>query len=266
MFACWESSLRSLHRLCMTGAIALFVLGVGCGTPPRVFLVEDAPSSRDVNEFVLLPMNFARSPGSGFVEGVERLDAEVLRQLTGAGFRIKRVRLSWVTEQWQESIEVVGGIASKRGTQIDEAKNIAAREELARRVLAQNQADVVVMATLMIRKGRYMGTRLKWDGVKREVMVDRSKSAPTAEVIRGYDEGTSIRIFLFDDKGRRFFERYAGLETIFRYVFNSAFYIDEFDIQREQRTDLFERPEILIEGVSTAFQPWLVIEEVSPQS
>ena len=91
MFAYRKSPPSSIYRICTAGAIALYVLGIGCAASPRLFLAEDAPSSRNVKTIALLPMNFGRSPGSGFLDGVERDSVCLGKALVHEGLLVAEV-------------------------------------------------------------------------------------------------------------------------------------------------------------------------------
>jgi len=244
--------------LLLIGAITLTM---GCATRADFFLDDNAPSSQRIEKIVFLPMNFSQRGATQFPTGVERLDREIAAQLTAAGFEVERLSLSWAKKQWNQTWN---GVTE---SELEENNYADARQDVARRTLARSQADVVVMATLLVRQGRYAAKKLRWDGVKRDAVIVRSKSAAQTAMITGLDHGTSIRISLFDETGKLFFERFVGLEPIYSYEFNDAFYWDQVHnkIRKKLRADLFETPEILTEGVAMAFEPWLVVEDASPQ-
>jgi hypothetical protein len=166
--------------------------------------------------------------------------------------------MSTVMGTWRTLVKQANGESSTSNTALSGPNYLAAREELAKRMLKAHPADMVVMPTLLFREGRYSGTRLKWDSVKRPVvMTERAAGASTA-MIKGKDRATSVRITLFDREGHRVFERHGGIEPMTRYSMNDAFYFSEFQIKSKLRDDLFEDPWMITDGVRIALEPWLV--------
>lgn len=239
------------------GIALLALLSVACGAKQDFQFGEGAPTASQLDSVLYVPLNFDYTPGPELVDGVERLDREVRRQLGEAGVVLHEVRRSEVARQWREAQQALGGLSASSAGGVDADRYDLAREELARRLLADRPDAAVIMPQFVVTEGRYVGTRLRWDGVYKPPVVERKNRGVTAAMIKGKDMGVSVRISVFDRAGKRYFDRKAGIEPLMRYFFNEAFYVDEFDIKKEVRADLLEDSQALGEGVATALDPWI---------
>ncbi len=251
---------RSRPRLHAAVLLLALLVASACGSTKTGFLEEGAPVGRDVGSVLYLPMNFDYTPPPELIDGVERLDAEVRAQLEVAGIELQTVSRSEVAQSWRKAIKAVGGLRGVRRTENNAAQYDLAREELARRILSENDVAAVLMAQLVVVDGRYVGTQLRWDGIRRPPVIERANRGGTAAQIKGKDKATSVRVSVFDRTGHRYFDRQAGIEPLYRYYFNEEFYLQDFGIRKEIRKDLFHDVEALRAGVETAFAPWIVAD------
>lgn len=238
-------------------------MAVSCKTMPKdSFVAESLPPSGGIETVLVLPMNFDHSPNASLQQGLRALEREIESQLSAAGFTLVEPRMSKVMKQWTRLVMQGTGGRSTQSSALSGENYETAREHLARRMLKTHPADMVVMPTLLLREGRYSGSNLRWDSVKRPVVMEERKAGASATPT-GKDLGTSIRVTLYDRDGNRVFERYAGLEPIMRYSMNDAYYVHEFRMKSKTRDDLFEDAAIITEGVKLAFEPWLIVEAPS---
>lgn len=242
-----------MTRHCFVGLLTLIVaLGsFSCAAFRDYYLDPAGPTPPEVGEVLVLPLNFDSTPAPVLATGVDLMLEMVTGHLEDEGLVVGTLRLSTVTGYWKEETEKLGGVANKESGKLDEERYETARAAVARRALEQSGAAVVVVPTLLIRKARFFGRTVMWDGVTRPVVFEFTEAAPSDLTPRGEDAATSLRITIYDRSGRRIFERCAGLETAIRYVLKSKTY------QRVPRNDLFRDPALLDEGVRLAFVPWL---------
>ena len=197
-------------------AASTFALGCSVFAPP-FHLSDGAPMGSDFDRLVLLPMNFDHSPRPALAPGVELVGERIRSYLEATGYEVVVPRMSATLALWQECAAHVGGIADESGKELDGERYERARSELVRRTLESIPADGVIAATVMVRKGRYFGKTLRWDGVARPVSIDMGNTNRSIHSLRGKGEGTSLRTSIFDREGGKLFERYVGLEPIHRH-------------------------------------------------
>lgn len=163
---------------------------------------------------MLLPINYDSAPRAEFAAGVEMMGDRLRVFLEANGFEVVVPRLSTTLAVWKECVDEVGGISHDHGKSLDEERYEKARSKLALRILDEYSADGVISAKILVRKGRYSGRDLRWDGVARRVPIDSGKTTSPILALRGSAGGTSLRTSVFDRNGTLFFERYAGLEPM----------------------------------------------------
>lgn len=255
----WRRTLKGPKCYLLVTLVANLTMSSCAGTPKDLFLTETLPPVDQIKTAVLMPLNFDHTANASLQDGLKKLQLELATQLNAAGIETIEPRMSTVMGTWRMLVKQANGESSTSNTALSGPNYLAAREELAKRMLKAHPADMVVMPTLLFREGRYSGTRLKWDSVKRPVvMTERATGASTA-MIKGKDRATSVRITLFDREGHRVFERHGGIEPMTRYSMNDAFYFSEFQMKSKLRDDLFEDPWMITDGVRIALEPWLVV-------
>lgn len=241
--------------------LLLVLLGPGhlaCALFEPYFLARDAPRANELRTLLVLPANFDHTPKAELVRGTEIVEDKIVHYLSEAGFDVRQLHLSAVTEDWRASQKEVGGIKARRG-RIDEKRYESARSSLVRRALERQPADAAIVPTLLLREASYRGFEASWDGVTREVSIDTGGTTRSVLLMRGKDLAISLRITVYDRSGRRVFERYAGLEPIARYETAQNHW------KRAVRSDLFGDEEILDSGVRMAFAPWIEAPTAPPE-
>jgi hypothetical protein len=229
--------------------LGVVALASGCTLLPKPYqLAEDAPKASDLENLVLLPMNFDHLPRPALAPGTESMGARVRGYLESRGYRVLTPKMSTTLGLWKSCTVEVGGITDESGT-LDAEQYARARALLVRRTLEALPADGVVASTVLVRKARYSGHNLVWDGVMRPVRVDMGDSNRFAAYLRGQGEGISLRTSVFERDGDRIFERYAGLEPL------REFRADEGVLVRK---DLFLDEPLLEEAIVLSFEPWLM--------
>jgi len=229
------------------------LLALGCGGITGVrYPLPDAPKSTDFRRVVLLPMNFDYAPSPQLAAGVEVVSERLRSFLRAQGYEVVEPLMSSTLAVWKKCTEEFGGLSGDSGKSLDEESYEKARSELARRAIESLSADGLVASTVLVRKGRYYGEDLSWDGVSRPVPIDADRSTRAFFALRGSSSGTSLRTSVFDRTGRLIFERFVGLEPIHGYQIVG----DRFE--PVVRTDLFQDEEIIQGGIALSFDPWLV--------
>jgi len=241
--SCWLSSCGRITLL-LPG---LLVLG-SCALFSDPYLDVDAPKSSDFERVVLLPMNYDSSPRPEIAAGLDLVGEQMREFLEARGYDVITPRMAL----WKASSDEVGGILHPDGKSLDKARYERARSEFVRRVLGSFPAEGVIAGTVLLRKGRYRGLTLRWDGVTRPVPIRTENSTRAGFDLRGNGVGTSLRTSVFDQDGNVFFERYVGLEPIDGY----EMFVSHYDSWR--RKDLFLDETLIREAVEVSFQPWLI--------
>jgi hypothetical protein len=216
---------------------------------PEFHLAEDAPKSAALRRVALLPMNFDQSPRPSLAPGTELMGERIRQYLEARGYEVVTPAMSTTLALWRECTREVGGLVDESGKKLDEERYERAQSQLVRRTLEAFPADGVVSATVVLRKARYAGKNLVWDGVSRPVPIDVGKTNIAVRRLQGSDLGISLRTRVFDQQGRKFFERYVGLEGLHHYG----------PMGRLERTDLFQDESLLEQGVELSFEPWLQV-------
>ncbi len=238
--------------------LAASALALGCSARlPVHYPIAGAAKSSDFERVVLLPMNYDYAPSAELAAGVEMMSEELRHFLEASGYEVIAPRMSTTLAIWKECTDELGGLSNDGGKNLDEEMYERARSELALRTLDSASADSasadgVIAATVVVRKGRYAGKVLHWDGVSREVPIDIERTTRGTLWLKGVSTGTSLRTSVFDREGRLIFERYVGLEPIHGYEVVGSRY------QTSVRKDLFRDEAIIEEGIALSFQPWLV--------
>ena len=245
--SCWLSSCGRITLL----SIGLLVLS-SCALFSDPHLDADAPESSDFERVVLLPMNYDSSPRPEIAAGLDLVGEQMREFLEARGYEVITPRTSVTLALWKASSDEVGGILHADGKSLDKERYERARSEFVRRVLDSFPADGVIAGTVLLRKGRYRGLTLRWDGVTRPVPIRTEDSTRVGFDLRGNARGTSLRTRVFDQDGNMFFERYVGLEPIDGY----EMFVSHYEPWR--RKDLFLDETLIREGVEVSFQPWLV--------
>lgn len=243
---------RSLSLPLLISFALLASSPLACAFSKPYTLARDAPKSDELVSLLVLPLNFDTAPSPQLVHGTEILEEKVVRFLSESGFNVLQMRLSAVTEDWRASQAEVGGLESTRRGKLDKKRYEIARAAVVSRALARKPADAVVVSTLLVREALYDGRKLSWDGVWRDAPIDMDGTTRALAFVKGKMLATSLRITVYDRSGRKFFERYAGLEPVSRIVTSQDHW------RSERRTDLFEDDRILELGVRMAFEPWFV--------
>jgi len=238
-------SLRRTLLLASLGSLAL-----ACAHP--YFTASDAPRGDALRTLQVLPLNFEFAPPSEWLEGIARVQALVQSRLEASGHSVRPVPMRTVLELWSSALREVGGVTAAVDP-FQEPRYRQARVLLAERLLADGDADAVVMPTLVPRTAEIEGRTLLWDGVKRKLEVE----SVDATVDRKYTQTpnarvASLRISVFDRKGELLFERLRGLEPLVWIRVERGHY------RVEDRTKLFQDEALLSDEVRTAFEPFLV--------
>lgn len=233
----------------LTVAITLALTFTACSS--TYMLSSDAPKSGDLKRIVLLPINFDSSPPPLIAPGVEVMGERILLFLEARGYEVVLPRMSTTLALWKACTRDVGGISKQGGKGLDIDRYNEARSHLVRRTLESVSADAVVAVTVMVREGRYTGTKLRWDGVSREVPINTEATTHAVMMLRGEAAGTTLRTSVFDAKGRLIFQRYVGLEPV------NAYKIVGNKYRPIIRKDLFQDEPLLEEAVALSFEPWM---------
>jgi hypothetical protein len=245
-----------------TVVAVLWASVTGCQSVPSVG--ESAPPPAEVHTLLLVPMNFDTTPTTTLLaRGVDTVQRAVADYLQNDLHRsVEELRLVEVLQHWRLVLKE-GGLMEADPKAMSREQIEGLRSALACRLAEAHPADVVLMPTLLIREGTYQGIRLRWDGVTRPVPLRSEHGAlMMVQRIGGKGMGTSLRVSLFTPDGRRFFERYVGLEPVWRYAM-TGFAGSGGSIRGYPRDDLFQDAELIQEVVQMAFVPFLEPSEES---
>jgi hypothetical protein len=115
--------------------------------------------------------------------------------------------------------------------------------------------DALVIPYLTVRPGVVTGHSVHWDGVTRRLPLEyRHRDSMFLVARRGLQAPcTSLRVIAYDARGNRLFERLGGLEVAKRMR------IEDDGRRRSwsERSDLFQDPQVLRDGVQIALRPLL---------
>jgi hypothetical protein len=240
---------RAVAYAGLMGSLGLLL--AACASGPA-FIAKDAPASSDLRSVLVLPANFDSSPGPLLTHGAELVESELRDYLVDRGYEVRSLRLSSVLAHWSAGVDDVGGTISDEDAKLSPSLYDAARREVARRALADDPADAVVMPTLLVRTGRVYGPHLHWDGVVREIPIDLKNTNVGITGMSGKAPGTSLRVSVYDARAVKIFERIVGLEPI-----NMIEGMSQTRYRWDVRDDLFRDGPLLREGIVTSFEPWL---------
>jgi hypothetical protein len=248
-------------------ALASVSVASGCAGSGGTFIADDAPTGAEIQRVLLLPMNFDATPPTELARGVEVLDRKLHSYLVGTGRRVSRPALVEVMREWQQLASEVGGFVNDDDkTEVEWDRVEQARCELARRLAIDRLVDAILMPTLLIRQGWYSGIKLRWDGVSRRVPVELEPgSFMETQSIGGEGMGTSLRVTAYTTEGKKFFERFAGLEPIDRFEMGGFGTARGAYVRSYRRTDLFRDAELLEEAIAAGFSPLIAPAEVAAE-
>lgn len=229
-------------------ALAVLLL-LGCAKP--YVLSESAPPVSDVDRVLLLPLNFDYPPPNSWVDGLSVMQDAMAAHLTAADVEVDRLALRDTLKAWSAAVRSVGGLEGADG-QVSDERHAAARRMLARALLDESGADLLVAPTILIRGAEADGRKLRWDRRTADVEMrfgQRYGGGPVTS--SGSMRALSLRVTLLDPQGQVVFERIQGLEPL------DELYIDGKQAQILERWDLFEDEWLNEDTVRTAFEPYL---------
>jgi hypothetical protein len=252
------------HAALLGLLVTCSLLGCAGGSP---YLVEDPPTLQELRTLLVLPVNFDSTAAQQhitpalFNRGVRQLSKLVADYVESARHGTKPLGRKEVEPAWRSAVEEVGGITDASGRTLLEGPYEAARVGLVRSLLARHGGDGVLMTGLFVREGRYNGQHLRWDGALRKVRLKQSNNQAYISNVSGGDLATSVRIAVYDGRGRKVFEQYGGLEPIreYRYVGGGVMEYSTGSMTSRNRTGLFQDEALLRDGVRIAMTPLIVV-------
>lgn len=244
-----------MSRAVLTALMLLMTL-IGCvGYQPH-YLARDSPPPYSIKRVVLMPTNFNVSSPRLWTSRLDRTGELLAAELVASGRRVQTVDYRDALDAWQGAVSEAGGLM-KGATELTEDRYAVARSSLARAILNESDADVVVLATVVKGLGSANGSRnVKWDGVTRRVEIDVRGRRSQHFRLDGKYRVSSLRLSVVDRKGRLIFEKTRGLEIL------ESLLIDQNEgIFREvERTDLFQDEELLLAEIRNVLRPLFVVQ------
>ena len=224
----------------------------GCATDSRYayFLAPGQTGAPGAEQLLLMPLNFNVLLPGHLADGAERLQGELERYLEQQDRKVVTLPLREAKALWRRVTSQMEDLRGPEG-KIDSAKLLQAQSSLAARLTEDYAFDAVVVPTLQMRPVRMQGRYTIWDGVVRKIqLVNAPKNFP---IYFGNISATglSLHIVIYARDGKRLFESYGGLEFPLRAEFSGRF------PRMVERDDLLRDREIMLEGASIAFDPYL---------
>lgn len=236
---------------CVSSTLVFFALfATGCASPstrsnaPKDNFVSNSYVAPEKDALIVLIPPTETDPLGAKGEGILR--QELLRQLTGKGYRVAQLDRRNYEEMWAHELTAAGGLYdSKTGKARPEAYNVA-MGSLTARVCAELKCKMVIHPSLVPRPAQLLGRHVEWDGLRRLLPVNYGKGGTTYS-FQGGTTAISVELIGASAAGEILFKTLGGASL--PHVVNA--YDSRFDI----RNDLFTSNAEVGEGVEIALTP-----------
>lgn len=230
-------------------ALGILVLMVGCAGGATVAVAPKGPQHPE--RVILAPVSFNQNVPELLEPGVPVLAEEIEWYLRQRGCDVATPSLAAFDDLWKQSGSEIGTLYDEEGKLQQDRFDAAVGALVAALRRRGESFDALVLPYLHLRQGRFRGKSVTWDGVRRKLQIEYAHH----DVVQvGFDRGTtpvtSVRILVYDADGSKQLDSYGGLELTLEMKISGDFY------HLFQRTDLFEDPEPLRDGVRVAFEPY----------
>lgn len=223
---------------------------VGCASPssrsaaPKDNFVSTAYVAPEKNALVvLIPPTETDALGA---KGERILRQELLRQLTGLGYRVAQLDEQNYRTMWAHELAAAGGLYdATTGKARPQAYN-AAMGSLAAKVCGELKCKLLIHPSLVPRPAQLLGRHAEWDGLRRILPVNYGKGGTTYS-FQGGATGISVELIGASAAGEIVFKTLGGASL--PHVVNA--YDSRFDV----RNDLFTSNTEVGEGVEIALTP-----------
>ena len=181
----------------------------------------------------------------GIESGGRHLRAQLIAQLTSAGYRVMPLDEARHQELWTQVATEVGGLYNPQtGTPIPKAR-ASAYSKLAQRVCADMKCALLVQAELVRRQAKLSGDSAEWDG-------QRSRVKTIGDFGRNYTfsgstPSISVEVRAVMANGDMGFRTHGGVALPYQ--------SDVLKVQSVLRTDLFEDDREIASGLQIALAP-----------
>lgn len=181
----------------------------------------------------------------GNESGGKHLHAQLVSQLTSAGYRVMPLDEARYQELWAQVVTEVGGLYNPQtGAAIPKAR-ASAYSKLAQRVCAEMKCAMLIQAELVRRQATLSGTWAEWDGQRRHITTIGNNGREYT-----YSGGTpsisaSVRAVMAN--GEMGFLTHGGVAL--------PYVSDVKKAQTVLRTDLFEDDSEIASGLQIALAP-----------
>ncbi len=235
------------HRTLVTLLSLLCGTFAACTTPPPPQAAADniidkqfiAPPAGEL--IVLLPS----TKQVGNESGGKHLRAQLVAQLTSAGYRVMPLDEARHQELWTQVVTEVGGLYNPQtGTAIPKAR-ASAYSKLAQRVCADMKCVLLVQAELVRRQAKLSGDSAEWDGQRARVKTigDFGRNY----TFSGSTTSISVEVRAVMANGDMGFRTHGGVALPYQ--------SDVTKTQSVLRTDLFEDDREIASGLQIALAP-----------
>lgn len=236
-----QAVIRAVLPLALGSAFVL----ASCSLPPRheYELVPGEAYKPNLQRVLLAPINEAAEVPRGLDKGQQAVFALVREYLKAQGLEVetpqtsafRRAKNGAEDSAQRESMSLSEDNVLREVGLPDLISGIAERLE--------SNADLVVVPTMVLRRGELRGKSMRWDGVRRSVETTQAMGKWS-----GTGSGASLHVAVFKADGTPVFSGYGGLDALWRANIRAA--------KMELIEDRLENERNLREGVCIAFYPY----------
>jgi len=232
-------------------AVLAAALATSCGHGSQMYgrhyQLLPGEHGRNVERALIVPVNLVPNLPVGLLGHTAEVSDEIAAYLTSHGIEVVPTEEETARQLWTECFEQ----SRPRDGDPDPA---AAANAFVRQLRERTAFDVLVVPTLVYRKGRLRDGRVRWDGVVRALpVVGGSNAKSPIRRKTGEVAGVSLHVIVFDEQGTEVFHGVGGLD-----VAHTAVYIpSRGGWYLRHREDPFTEPAHVREGVELAFEPYL---------
>jgi hypothetical protein len=249
-----------LPRLAKLGsrALGLLLLALGCAAQPRNVLVTGNEGAPGVATFLLCSPNLVIALPAELQGGIAPVQREIETYLRAGGRSVVGLNLYDGRLVWKRAVE-----QARREGDAGSAPAIFTRE------LAEHfEFQAVVMPSIIMHQTTISWSAGSWNGVSRRMRtvssLERSVGSRGQDTLAdgaaiggamGKADVLSLHVLVFSREGERIFEGFGGLDFI--HGINLSRARSDSEVLLVLRSDLFDDPGILREGIGIAFAPYL---------
>ena len=247
---------RRVARAAVAVLAAALVTSCGHGSQlyGRHYQLLPGEHGRNVERALVVPVNLMPNLPVGLLGHTAEVSDEIAAYLASHGIEVVPTEEETARQLWIDCFE-----ESRPG---DGGPDPASAANAFVRQLREREAfDVLIVPTLVYRKGRLRDGRVRWDGVVRTLpVVGGSDAKSPIHRETGKVAGVSLHVIVFDEQGTEVFHGVGGLDV----AHTAEYMASRGRWYLRHREDPFTEPAHVREGVELAFEPYFERRDALP--